>query len=586
MPPSSPASSVSAQFPPTGSVVPLLGYAADWSYILQVISAPLKRTIDVLPIGMPTKGWVVSAPNPTTMNVGDIGLLWQHTDVTEDLEAVEGDLDLTGRFTTQISRAAPLMDEPHLNRVRITKIIQPRKDSKYHLPRVSFELIPVDETTPPEFEAQLTALRRCLSHLARGAGAGDWIAISPTDRLSTLMCEFLEYTRMDHHTLNEFLLCTGSPSEQMALAVKGVTDYVSSFLESTAYPDEIKAAIEILPLPTMIRDRLRALFSASRGDSETTGQGVKIARDVLRIYSTPIKPIKTDLKQASTIFSSSHYGLREVKDSVLDVITRVLWLQQCGRPQSLGSSTLCLVGDPGTGKTTIAESVARALDRELITIPLAACTSVFLAGAAWEFRNSRPGEVVRSLANNKLNPHNVVFLLDEIDKISSRAEYSPLPALLSLLDPSQQTQWRDQFLNDIPIDLSGAVFFATANYEQNILPPLLDRMKVLHIRPYTSEEKWQITKQYLIPKILNKLHAQNVIAFSPSSIDALIELAPDTSGCRWLEQSVETLISRGLRSHMETKQPIRIDYEATKRYLTRGKSLQKSLLTSPVDLIN
>lgn len=273
----------------------------------------------------------------------------------------------------------------------------------------------------------------------------------------------------------------------------------------------------------------------------------------------------TDIKLAETILNEDHYGLEKVKERVLEYLAVVQLSKGMKGP------ILCLVGPPGTGKTSIAKSIARALNRNFVRMSLGGVRDeAEIRGHRRTYIGAIPGRIITAIKEAKTN--NPVFLFDEVDKIGNDFRGDPASALLEVLDPEQNKDFTDHYL-EIPFDLSKVMFITTANTTDSIPRPLLDRMEVINVSGYTEEEKVNIAQQYLIPKKIRE-HGmkEDDLAISEVALRTIINNYTRESGVRNLEREIANICRKAARMVAEKqKESISVTAANVERFLGKKR---------------
>lgn len=332
--------------------------------------------------------------------------------------------------------------------------------------------------------------------------------------------------------------------------------------------DEMKEQLKKIKASVEVKERIRKEINRFQ-NMPAGSQDANVIRTYLEtVLELPWNKMTKDnasLKHAEEILEADHYGLEKVKERVLEYLA-VRILTKKGT-----SPILCLVGPPGTGKTSIARSIAKAMGRKYVRISLGGVRDeAEIRGHRKTYVGAMPGRIVEGL--KQAGVANPLMLLDEIDKVSSDYKGDTSSALLEVLDSEQNVKFRDHYV-EIPIDLSEVLFIATANTTQTIPGPLLDRMELIEVNSYTENEKYHIAKDYLIPKQLEKNGlSKEQLNITGSALEKMIHSYTREAGVRNLERRVGDICRKAAREVLEKKKPsIRVTERNLDHYLGREK---------------
>lgn len=332
--------------------------------------------------------------------------------------------------------------------------------------------------------------------------------------------------------------------------------------------DEYSRQVKALKADKEVKEKLEKEIGRLKTMPGGSQEGNVIRTYIETLLELPWKKASkdnNDIRHAEKILDEDHYGLTKVKERILEYLA-VRALTNKGT-----SPILCLVGPPGTGKTSIARSMARALNKKYVRISLGGIRDeAEIRGHRKTYVGAMPGRLVEGL--RQAGVANPLMLLDEIDKVSQDYKGDTSSALLEVLDSEQNVRFRDHYV-EVPIDLSQMMFIATANTTQTIPGPLLDRMEVIEVNSYTENEKFHIAKEYLVEKQREKNGlSTKELSFSDHALEKIIHNYTREAGVRNLERRIGDICRKAAREFLEDKRRvIKVTETSLEKYLGKEK---------------
>ncbi|WP_431700196.1 endopeptidase La [Pseudomonas sp. BR20] len=327
--------------------------------------------------------------------------------------------------------------------------------------------------------------------------------------------------------------------------------------------EELKKRIDAAGLPKDALTKATAELNKLKQMSPMSAEATVVRSYIDWLVQVPWKAqtkVRLDLARAEDILDADHYGLEEVKERILE------YLAVQKRVKKIRGPVLCLVGPPGVGKTSLAESIANATNRKFVRMALGGVRDeAEIRGHRRTYIGSMPGRLIQKMT--KVGVRNPLFLLDEIDKMGSDMRGDPASALLEVLDPEQNHNFNDHYL-EVDYDLSDVMFLCTSN-SMNIPPALLDRMEVIRLPGYTEDEKINIAVKYLAPKQISANGLKKgEIEFDVESIRDIVRYYTREAGVRGLERQIAKICRKAVKEHaLEKRFSVKVTADALEHFL-------------------
>ncbi len=470
-----------------------------------------------------------------------------------------------------------------VRRVRLTNV---RTDSEMLV--ASIEPLPIDEKTSTERQALMRVVLDQFSQYVElskklpSESVNNVSGVTEPDRFADLIASSLLLGTEDRQAL----LATLDAEERLHRTAELLAKEIYVLELARKIESDVKAKIDQSQREYYLREQVRAIEKELGEEGEEAGEvgeyrqkiekihmpvyvRDKIEEELARLAKTPaMSPEssvirtyldwlvglpwdirtadKIDLKRARKVLDKDHYGLEEIKDRILEYLAVRKLSDKAKGP------ILCFVGPPGVGKTSLGKSIAETLDRKFVHVSLGGIRDeAEVRGHRRTYVGAMPGRIIQGI--KQAGTKNPVFLLDEIDKVGADFRGDPTAALLEALDPEQNTQFSDHYV-EIPFDLSEVLFLTTANVSETIPSALLDRMEVIPLPGYTDEEKQQIARHFLLPKAMQQ-HGlkQEDLVIDDGAVLAIIQRYTREAGVRGLERSLVRICRKVARAQVEEK---------------------------------
>ncbi len=348
--------------------------------------------------------------------------------------------------------------------------------------------------------------------------------------------------------------------------------------------EKFKKALKDLNLNKKIFSNLTSEIKKYELTSESSPEAAVIRNYLDLVLNLPWKIYTQDEEDLNKIIKSldnTHYGLKEVKDRVIEYIA----IKQ--KNPDIKTPVLCLVGPPGVGKTTLTKTIAQSLNKEFFKLSVGGLNDATeLIGHRRTYIGSAPGKIIKAIS--KCNSSNPLILIDEIDKMVKDYKGDPASAFLDILDPEQNKTFTDNYVEE-PFDISKTFFILTANDLYSIPYPLRDRLEIIELSSYTEYEKVSIAKNHLLPRIFNDHKVtKSEIKFSTSIIIHIIDSYTKEAGVRDLERKLSKIVRKIVTENLKTKKEIKININKTnlKKYLGNPKYQNTNIKANKIGIAN
>ena len=456
------------------------------------------------------------------------------------------------RVSTEVIEDEPFTSNEEIENLNTTIRMQVEKFIQLGIPLPTAFVVAATNISKPEVQADLFASYLLSETSQKQAILEETVIEKRLKKLTDFLAEELRKFEVQSQIRDKVQKEVGKTQREYYLRqqLKAIKEELGESDESFELINELEKKIDSKKMPKealeKVRKELKRLESMNSMSPEYSYIRTYIDWMLEVPWSEKTKDI-LDIKKAKNILDSDHYDLEKVKEHILDYLAvRKL------KGKSTKGPILCFVGPPGVGKTSLGQSIAKSMGRKFIRMSIGGIRDeAEIRGHRRTYVGALPGRIIQGLSQVKTS--NPVFMLDEVDKVGADFRGDPSSALLEVLDPEQNNSFRDHYL-EVPYDLSNVMFITTANILDTIHPALRDRMEVIEIPGYSSEEKIHIAEKFLIPKQVKEQGIDKYdIKFSKDAVLLLIEEYTREAGVRNLEREIGNICKKVAREILERK---------------------------------
>jgi len=475
------------------------------------------------------------------------------------------------RVTTEVPEEIPLIEDEETEKLNTTVKMQVEKFIQLGIPLPTAFVVAATNISKPEIQTDLFASYLLSSTKQKQKILEEINLKIRLRKLTEYLGEELKRFEVQSQIRDKVQKEVGKTQREYYLRqqLKAIKNELGEFDESIALTSELEKKLQKKKMPKEAKDKVLKEIERLVNIPSMSPEYSYVRTYVELMLDVPWSEKTKDvlnLKKAKKILDGDHYDLEKVKTHILDYLAvRKL------KGKATKGAILCFVGPPGVGKTSLGQSIAKSLGRKFIRMSIGGIRDeAEIRGHRRTYVGALPGRIIQGLT--QVGTNNPVFMLDEIDKVGTDYRGDPSSALLEVLDPEQNNSFRDHYL-EVPFDLSNTMFITTANILDTVHPALRDRMEIIEIPGYSSEEKIHIAKKFLIPKQLKEQGIEKYnIKFTGEATSLIIEEYTREAGVRNLEREIANICKKIAREIVEGKRyPRNITTEKVRDFLGVSK---------------